>query len=92
MLTGLKVSSLTCKCVLYGLEQMKKEDSMELSFEGLETQKWNIPAGRAQRLDEKNGVICLVILFTPRAIIIKMTQIGLFFVFSADESKKSVTV
>ena len=48
MLTGLKVSSLTCKCVLYGLEQMKKEESMELSFEGLETQKWNIPAGRAQ--------------------------------------------
>ena len=26
---------------------------MELNFEGLEMQKWNIPTNRAQRADEK---------------------------------------
>ena len=30
---------------------------MELNFEGLQMQKWNILTDRAQRLDEKNGVI-----------------------------------
>ena len=30
---------------------------MELNFEGLQMQKWNIPTDRAQRLDEKNGAI-----------------------------------
>ena len=59
---------------------------MALNFEGLEMQKWNIPTERAQRVDKKNGVICLIIMFTPRiAVIIDIK--GLFFVFPADDSK-----
>ena len=61
---------------------------MELNFEGFEMQKWNIPTNTAQRLDGKNGVICLVIMFTTRVMVIKMA----LFLFSADASKKSVTV
>ena len=38
MLTGLKVSSLACKCVLYRPERNAKENLMELDFEGLEMQ------------------------------------------------------
>ena len=60
---------------------------MELNFEGLEMQKWNIPTDRTQKADEKNGVICLVIMFTPRVMVIKMSK-WLIFVFSADDSKK----
>ena len=48
---------------------------MELNFEGLEMQKWNIPSDRAQRIDEKNGVICLVILFRPGVMVIKISKI-----------------
>ena len=61
---------------------------MELNFEGLEMQDWNIPTDRAQRLDEKNGVICLVIMFTYRVLVIKNVKNGPFFMFSADDSKK----
>ena len=39
-------------------------------------QKWNIPADRAQWLDEKNGVICLVIMFAPRVMVIKMLKMA----------------
>ena len=49
----LKVSSLACKCVFYRPELNAKGDPMELNFESLEKQKWNIPTDRAQRLDEK---------------------------------------
>ena len=45
---------------------------MALNFEGLEMQKWNIPTERAQRVDKKNGVICLIIMFTPRIAVIIM--------------------
>ena len=38
------------------------EDLIELNFEGPEMQKWNIPTHRVQRVDEKNGVIYLVIM------------------------------
>ena len=50
MLTGLKVLSLTCKCVFNRLGHYVKEVPQgielypkELNFEGLEMQKWNLP-------------------------------------------------
>ena len=49
--------------------------------EGLEMQKWNISTDRAQRADEKNGVICLVIMFTPGVMVIKMSKIAHFCTF-----------
>ena len=45
---------------------MQRWDAMELNFEGLEIQKSNIPTNRAERVDDKNGVNCLVTMFTPR--------------------------
>ena len=47
---------------------------------------------RAQRVDEKNGVICPVIMFTPNVIIIKMSKMALFLHFLLMAAKKSVTV
>ena len=58
------MSSLACKCVFYRPEHNAKGDIMELNFEGPKIQKWNIPTDRAWKVDEKNGVICLVIMFT----------------------------
>ena len=63
---------------------------MELKFEGLKMQKLNTQMDRAQRVNEKNGDICLVIMFTPQVMVIKMSNSS-FFVFSADTNKKSVT-
>ena len=40
----------------------------------------------------KNEVICLVIRFTSRVMVFKMSEIANFFVFSADNSKKLVTI
>ena len=49
---------------------------MELNFEGLEMQKWNISTNSAQRADEKNGIICLVIMFTPGGIQLLHSHLG----------------
>ena len=38
------------------------------------------------------GVICLVIMLTPVPMVFKMSKITGLFVFSADNSKKFVTV
>ena len=64
---------------------------MELNFEDLEMKKWNKSTDRAQKVDEKNGAICLVIMLTRR-VSHQNVKNGLFFVFSADNSTKSVTV
>ena len=60
---------------------MQKEDPNELNFEGLWMQKWNIPTDRAQRVDKNNGVICLVIMFAPRVMVIKVSQMSHFLYF-----------
>ena len=54
---------------------------MELNFKGLEIEKWNIPTDRAQRVDGKNGVICLVIMFTPWDMVIKKSKMTHFLYF-----------
>ena len=41
---------------------------MELNFEGLEMQKWNIPTDRVQRVDKKIG--WFVVMFTLRVMVI----------------------
>ena len=54
---------------------------MKLKFECFEMEKRNIPTERAQRVDEKNEVICLIIMFTFGVMVIKMSKITLFLYF-----------
>ena len=44
-------------------------------------QKRNIPTDRAQKVDKKNGVICLVIMFAPAVMVIKMSKMAIFCIF-----------
>ena len=53
----------------------------ELNFEDLEMQKWNIPMDRSQKVDEKNDVICLVFVFIPGVMVIKMSRMTHFLYF-----------
>ena len=49
-------------------------------------QKWNIATDGAQRVDEKNGVIRLV-MFTLRLTVIKMSKMARFMYFLLDTAK-----
>ena len=79
MLTGLKGSSLACKCVFCKPEH--NSNPMRVNFEGLEIQKWNVAMDRAQIVHEKNGVICLFIMFTPKVMVVKMPKMPHFLYF-----------
>ena len=60
---------------------MQWGDPMEMNFEVLKRQKWNKPADSAERTDEKNGVIFLFIMFTPRATVNKISKMAYFLYF-----------
>ena len=65
---------------------------MELNFEGLKMQKWNVPTNRVQIVDEKNGVICVVIILTQEdlsAALKCFTQAVTNFLLSSEDTKKS---
>ena len=52
----------------------------------------NIPTDRTQRLEEKNGFICLVIMFALGIMVIKMSKMAHFLYFLLITAKKSVSV
>ena len=52
----------------------------------------NIPTDRTQRLEEKNGFICLVIMFALGIMVIKMSKMAHFLYFLPITAKKSVSV
>ena len=56
------------------------------NFEGLEMQKRNITMDRAQSVNLNNGIICLVIVFTPKVMVINMAH------FSCDSKKISYSL
>ena len=49
-------------------------------------QNWNISTDRAQRVDEKNGIIRLAVL-TPWVMVIKMSKMAHFMSFLQDAVK-----
>ena len=94
MLIGLEVSSLACKCVYFTDQNIMQEgEPMKLNFEGLKLQKWNIPTDEKvpidRKVDEKNGVICLVTMFPPGVMVIKMSKMAHFLYFCWQQQKFS---
>ena len=66
---------------------MQRENPMELNFEGLQMQKWNIPMDRAWRGDQNNGAVCLFIMVIPRVMVIKMPKMAHFLYFLLRRAK-----
>ena len=67
----LKVSCLAFKCSFHRQESWRSENVI---WNNIEMKYTNIPTNEAQRLDEWNGVICLVIPLTSRVIVIKISK------------------
>ena len=82
MLKDLKVSSLACKRVFYRSEHNAKGGpyGTELS------RSWKAEMNKTRK---KNGVICLVIMFTLRFMFIKKSQVGHFYYFCSWYQKVS---
>ena len=79
MLTALKMSSLTCKCVFYRPELNAKAGPHRIEFSKPwnETYQWI----ELKEYTKKNGVICLVVMFTSIVMVFKMAEIAIFLYF-----------
>ena len=54
-------------------------------------QKWNISTYRAQRVDEKNDAICLV-MFTSKVMVIRMSKMAhlMYFLLNTEKNRPSL--
>ena len=66
--------------LFYRSEHNAKRRSHKLNSDGLKMETWIILMNRAERVDEKNSVICLV-MFTHRVMVIKMSEMTHFCLF-----------
>ena len=62
---------------------------MKNNFEYFQIQKWMSQTIRTEKVDVKNGVICLVSIFPSRVMVRKLSKKVHFFQFWEDLSKKS---
>ena len=69
MLAGVKVYLWLLNVYFTDQNVMQKVWLVVNVYEDLQMQKWNVPMDRAQRADERNGVICLVVTVTIEVIL-----------------------
>ena len=48
--------------------------NLRVNFKYFEIQKWMLQTGRAEKLDEKSGVICVVSIFPSWLMILKLSE------------------
>ena len=70
----------------------QRGDHMKMNFDYFQIQKGNLQTVRAERVDEKNGVIGLVSICSSWVMILKLSGKVHFLQFCADLNKKSKSV
>ena len=58
----------------------------------IQIKRWMLQTIRAEKVDEKNGVICLVSMFPSWVMVLKLSKKVHFLQFCADRSKKAMSV
>ena len=79
----------------WGILQTRRHqmgDHMKMNFEYFQIQKWILQTVRSEKVDEKNGVICLVSMFPSWVMVLKLSKKVHFLQFCADLSKKSKSI
>ena len=65
---------------------------MKINFDIFQKQKWILQTVRPKKVDENNGVICLVSFFPSWVMVFKLPKIVYFLQICADLSKKSKSI
>ena len=70
----------------------QRGDHMKMNFDYIQMQKWMLQTVKAEKVDEKNWVICLVFMFPSWVMVLKWSKKVHFLQFCADLKKKSKSI
>ena len=70
----------------------QRGDHIKMNFEYFQIQKWILQTVRSEKVNEKNGVICLISMFPSCVMVLKLSTKVHFLQFCADLSKKSMSI
>ena len=89
------MSELVGSAKNWGILQTKmdqREGHIKINSDYFQMQKGMVQTVRANKVDEKNGVICLVSMFPPWAMVLKLSKKVHFLQYCADLSNIIKTV
>ena len=70
----------------------QRGDHNKINFDYFQIKKWILQTVRAEKIDKKIGVICLVSMFPTWVMVCKLSKKVHFLQFCADLSEKSKSV
>ena len=70
----------------------QRGDYMKMNFDYFQIQKWMLQTAGVEKVDGRNGVICLVLLFPFWVMFFKLSKKVHFLQFCADFGKKPKSV
>ena len=70
----------------------QRGDHMKMNFDYFEIRKWMLQTVRAEKVDEKNGVICLDSMFLSWVMVLKLSKKVHFLQFCVDLRKKNKSI
>ena len=78
---AVQISSFWQKIEVFYRPEWTKVMNLKMNFKYFQIQKWMLQAGRAEKVDEKNGVICVVSMFLSWVMIFKLSKKCTFSIF-----------
>ena len=75
--------------VILQIRMDQRGDHIKMNFDYFQIKKWILQTVRAEKVDEKIEVICLVFMFPSWIMVCKLSKKVHFLQFCADLSKKS---
>ena len=70
----------------------QRGNHMKMNFECFQIQKWMFQTAGEEKVDEKNGVICLVSMLSSWVMVLKLSKKVQFLQLCAVCSKKSKSI
>ena len=70
----------------------QKENPLEMNFDYFKIPKWMLQTVRAEKVDEENGIMCLISMFSFWVMVLKFSRKCIFFQFCTELSKKPKSV
>ena len=70
----------------------QRGDYMKMNFDYFQIQKWMLKTVRTEKVDSKNGAICLVLMFPSWVMVLKLSKKVHFLQFCSDLRKKPKSV
>ena len=84
---AVRISSFWQKIEVFYRPEWTKVMNLKMNFKYFQIQKWMLRTGWAEKVDTKNGVICIIFMFPSLVMILKLSKKCIFSILCWPQQK-----